>query len=52
MNSMLQQLYMTRPFRSMVLMAEDGVPECLAKKGAKEVDDNLFHQLKIMFANL
>ena len=33
-------------------MADDGQPECLAKKGSKEVDDNIFHQLQNMFANL
>lgn len=33
-------------------MADDGVPECMVKKGNKEVDDNIFHQLKNMFANL
>lgn len=33
-------------------MAEDGQPECFVKKGVKEVDDNLFHQLQTMFANL
>jgi len=52
MISMLQQLFMTQSFRSLILMADDGQPECLAKKGAKEVDDNIFHQLQNMFANL
>lgn len=52
MIAMLQQLFMTQSFRSLMLMADDGQPECLTKKGAKEVDDNLFHQLQIMFANL
>lgn len=52
MIAMLQQLFMTQSFRSLVLMAEDGQPECFVKKGVKEVDDNLFHQLQTMFANL
>lgn len=52
MIAMLQQLFMTQSFRSLVLMADDGQPECLVKKGAKEVDDNIFHQLQSMFANL
>ena len=49
---MIQQLFMTQSFRSLILMADDGQPECLAKKGAKEVDDNIFHQLQSLFANL
>lgn len=49
---MLQQLYMTAPFRNLILMADDGEPECLTKKGTKEIDDNLFHQLKTMFGYL
>lgn len=52
MISMLQQLYMTAPFRNLILMADDGEPECLTKKGTKEIDDNLFHQLKTMFGYL
>lgn len=52
MIAMLQQLFMTQSFRSLVLMADDGQPECLVKKGTKEVDDNLFHQLQNMFGNL
>ena len=52
MISMMQQLFMTQCFRSLVLMADDGEPECLVKKGSKELDDNLFHQLQSMFANL
>ena len=52
MISMLQQLYMTVPFRNFTLMADDGEPECLVKKGNKEIDDNIFHQLKNMFGYL
>lgn len=52
MIAMLQQLFMTQSFRSLILMADDGQPECLTKKGNKEVDDNIFHQLQSMFANL
>jgi ubiquitin carboxyl-terminal hydrolase 34 len=52
MNSMIQQLYMTVPFRHLILMADDNEPECLVKKGTKEIDDNIFHQFKAMFANL
>lgn len=52
MIAMLQQLFMTQAFRSLMLMADDGQPECLVKKGPKEVDDNIFHQLQTMFANL
>lgn len=32
---MLQQLYMTVPFRNLVLMADDEEPECLVKRGTK-----------------
>lgn len=35
MIAMLQQLYMTKPFRNLILMADDGQPECLTKKGTK-----------------
>ena len=52
MIAMLQQLFMTKTFRYLILMADDEVPECMVKKGNKEVDDNIFHQLKNMFANL
>ncbi len=52
MIAMLQQLFMTPALRYLILMADDGVPECLVKKGTKEIDDNIFHQLKNMFANL
>ena len=52
MISMIQQLYMTSPFRNLILMADDNEPECLVKKGNKEIDDNIFHQFKNMFANL
>lgn len=52
MIAMLQQLFMTQSFRSLVLMTDDGQPECLVKRGGKEIDDNIFHQLQIMFANL
>lgn len=52
MIAMLQQLFMTKPFRHLILMADDGQPECLVKKGNKEIDDNIFHQFQIMFANL
>jgi ubiquitin carboxyl-terminal hydrolase 9/24 len=52
MISMLQQLFMTESFRYLVLMADDGQPECQVRKAAKEIDDNLFHQLQVMFANL
>lgn len=33
-------------------MTDDGQPECLAKRAGKEFDDNIFHQLQNMFANL
>lgn len=33
-------------------MADDGQPECLVKRASKEFDDNIFHQLQILFANL
>jgi len=35
MIAMLQQLFMTQSFRSLVLMADDAQPECLVKKGNK-----------------
>jgi hypothetical protein len=52
MISMLQQLFMTEAFRYLVLMADDEQPECQVRKAGKEIDDNLFHQLQVMFANL
>jgi hypothetical protein len=52
MIAMLQQLFMTQSFRSLLLMADDGQPECLVKRAGKEFDDNIFHQLQTMFANL
>lgn len=52
MISMLQQLFMTKSFRYLILMADDKEPENLVKRGTKEIDDNIFHQLKNMFANL
>lgn len=52
MIAMLQQLFMTQPFRSLVLMTDDGQPECLVKRAGKEFDDNVFHQLQNLFANL
>lgn len=52
MIAMLQQLFMTQTFRSLILMTDDGQPECLTKRGTKEYDDNIFHQLQNMFANL
>lgn len=35
MIAMLQQLFMTQSFRSLVLMTDDGQPECLVKRGTK-----------------
>ena len=52
MIAMIQQFYMTRPLRYLMLMADDKEPECLAKKGTKEIDDNVLHQFQTMFANL
>ncbi len=52
MIAMIQQFYMTPSFKNLVLMADDREPECLVKKGTKEVDDNIFHQFQNMFANL
>ena len=52
MIAMLQQFFLTKPFRSLVLMADDGVEENLVKHASREIDDNLFHQLQTMFANL
>lgn len=52
MISMLQQFFLTRPFRYLLLMADDGVEEQIVKHAGREIDDNLFHQLQCMFANL
>lgn len=52
MISMIQQLYMTVPFRNLILMADDKEPECLVKRGTKEIDDNIFHQFQKMFSHL
>lgn len=35
MISMLQQLYMTVPFRNLILMSDDNEPENLVKRGNK-----------------
>lgn len=52
MIAMIQQFYLTKPFRYLMLMADDGQPECLVKRGLKEIDDNILHQFQNMFANL
>lgn len=52
MIAMIQQFYLTRPLRYLLMMADDKEPECLVKKGTKEVDDNVLHQFQTMFANL
>ena len=52
MIAMIQQFYMTKPFRYLLLMANDQQPEVLVKRGLKEIDDNLLHQFQSMFANL
>jgi ubiquitin carboxyl-terminal hydrolase 34 len=52
MIAMIQQFYLVKPFRHLLLMADDGQPECLVKRGLKEIDDNILHQFQNMFGNL
>ena len=52
MLAMIQQFYMTKPLRYLMLMADDKEPECLVKRGNKEIDDNVLHQFQTMLANM
>ena len=52
MIAMLQQFYCTPTFRYGLLMAEDHKEVELSKVKTRTIDDNVFHQLQKMFANL
>ncbi|CAD8116913.1 unnamed protein product [Paramecium sonneborni] len=53
MNAMLQQFYMTIPFRYGILQAEDGKePDMQLSKTGFLFDDNVLHQLQQMFSYL
>ena len=51
-NSMMQQLYHNKIFRSLVLRIKDNEPESLALYKQKLYDDNILHQLQRIFAFL
>lgn len=51
-NSMMQQLYHNKIFRSLVLRIKDNEPESLALYKQKLYDDNILHQLQRIFAYL
>ena len=51
MNSIIQQMYMCPTFRYAIMSADDGEPEKPAYGNAVD-DDNLLHQLQIMFTYL
>ena len=51
LNSIIQQLYMMQTFRY-ALMAADDKEECLRGKRFSYQDDNLLHQLQVMFGYL
>ena len=50
MNSIIQQMYMCPTFRYAIMSADDGEPEKPANNAVD--DDNLLHQLQIMFTYL
>jgi ubiquitin carboxyl-terminal hydrolase 34 len=53
MNSMLQQFFLTKPFRYLLMMADDGAPPTnVSLPGGRVVDDNILHQLQRMFSYL
>jgi hypothetical protein len=53
MNAMLQQLFCIAAFRRAILLADDHRLPSLAELGKlKAVDDNLLHQVQLMFAHL
>ena len=51
MNSIIQQMYMCPTFRYAIMSADDGEPEKPASHNEVD-DDNLLHQLQIMFTYL
>ena len=51
-NSMMQQLYMNKSFRYLVLRMKDNEPEKLGDYKGKMYDDNILHQLQKIFAFL
>lgn len=52
MLSIIQQCYMNKAFRNLILRADDGQAERLAEKDGRLVDDNLLHQLQRLFSFL
>ncbi len=51
-NSMIQQLYMNKQFRYLILRINDHQPESMAIYKDKLHDDNILHQLQKIFAYL
>ena len=52
MIAMLQQFFCTETFSRGILMANDYVPVEMTEVKTKQIDDNVFHQLQIMFGFL
>jgi|JI61114C2RNA_FD_contig_121_24563_length_4631_multi_2_in_0_out_0_3 ubiquitin carboxyl-terminal hydrolase 34 len=52
MLSVIQQFYMNKSFRNLVLRVDDGQQEQLVEKDGRQVDDNLLHQLQRLFSFL
>ncbi len=56
MNSIIQQMYMNKTFRYLLLRINDGKPEnnidIIDKEITRTVDDNLLHQIQRIFAYL
>lgn len=51
-NSMMQQLFMNKTFRYLILRINDYEPEDLAIYKEKLYDDNILHQFQKIFAYL
>ena len=52
MLSVIQQFYMNKSFRNLVLRVDDGQQEQLVEKDGRQVDDNLLHQHQRFFSFL
>lgn len=52
MLSVLQQFYLNRTFRNLILRIDDKQPPNLVEKDGRLIDDNIVHQLQRLFAFL
>jgi hypothetical protein len=52
MLSIIQQFYMNKSFRNLLLRVDDRKPEERAEKDGRIIDDNILHQLQRLFAFL